>query len=144
MKIAKKGLCHVKPGKIKNIFDIIHLLRIFRNLWKPLFIIFKGLSVAKNCLRLESASLNYISYLHKVVLLGFYGFLCKGWNIRRLNDIFCKYSIKRMKELLYWLLYQIDCRSTRKIVHIPQTYMNWNSDKHKMLHLPFVNFFLLP
>ena len=66
--------------------------------------------------------LKCISYLHIVVLLCRHGFPWKGCNFYRLKDIFREYSIKRMKELLSWLHYQIGCGSTTKIVYILQIY----------------------
>ena len=49
----------------------------------------------------------------------------KGYNFYRLKDIFGEYSIKRMKELLSWLLYPIGCESTTKIAYIVQIYTTW-------------------
>ena len=68
-----------------------------------------------------------ISYLHKVALLCFYRFPWKGYNFHRLKDIFCEYSIKPMKELLFWLLYPIGCGPITKIFYIPQIYMIWQT-----------------
>ena len=41
----------------KNL-NILRRKRVFKMKWKELFIIFKGLSVARNCLRFESAFYN--------------------------------------------------------------------------------------
>ena len=78
--------------------------------------------------------LKYISYLHKVVLLPFHCFPWKGYNFHRLKDIFYEYSIKCMKELLFWLFYPIGCGPTTEIFYIPQIYTIWNRDKHTFIH----------
>ena len=54
-----------------------------------------------------------------------HGFPWKGYNFHRLKDIFREYSIKRMKELLFWLLYPIGYGSTTKIVYILKIYTTW-------------------
>ena len=76
--------------------------------------------------------LKYINYLHKVVLLWFHCFPWKRYNFNWLKDIFCEYYIKRMKELLSWLLYPIGCGPTTKVFYILQIYMISNRDKHKI------------
>ena len=65
-------------------------------------------------------------------MLRFHCFPWKRYNFHRLKDIICEYSIKRMKELLSWLLYPIGCGSTMKIVYIPQIYTIWNRGNHKI------------
>ena len=62
--------------------------------------------------------------LHIVVLLLRHGFPWRSWkgcNFHQLKE----YSIKRMEELLFWLLYPIGCGSTRNIVYILQIYTTW-------------------
>ena len=67
---------------------------------------------SKRSLKFNPLKVHQLSPFHIVVLLCRHGFPWKKYNFHQLKDVFREYSIKRMKELLSWLLYPTGCGST--------------------------------